>query len=79
MADVVRCLEGGLDDNPCADCPFRMQAEACGGNPTTCGVHRLLRELSDHAYYTLESVTIQTLARAPRMPAGTDSTQRNSV
>lgn len=82
MAQVVRCLEGGLDDDACADCPFRIQNRACGGDPITCGVHRLLSELSEHVYYTLESVTIRTLARAPVKPslgAHADPTQSDST
>ncbi len=71
MADVVRCIEGEIAEGPCADCPFRMDAEQCGDDPAACSVHRLLNELNQHVYYTLESVTIQTLARSPnRSPLG---------
>lgn len=62
MADVVRSIEGPLSDDGCADCPFRAELEACSVR-ATCNVHGLLSELTSHVYYTLESVTIATLAR----------------
>jgi Rrf2 family protein len=62
VADVVRCLEGPLGNDACADCPLR--GDACvEGQVATCRVHGLLKEISSHIYYTLESVTIATLAR----------------
>lgn len=64
MAAVVRCIEGEISDGPCADCPFRDQQDRCGEDAAACSVHRLLNELNQHIYYTLESVTIQTLARS---------------
>ena len=65
VADVVRCLEGPLAGDACVDCPFRaVDAKCQDGQVAACRVHGLLRELSSHIYYTLESVTIATLARA---------------
>lgn len=63
MADVVRSIEGPLSSDGCADCPLHDELETCSIRPT-CNVHQLLSELSTHVYYTLESVTIATLARA---------------
>ncbi|MCA9553677.1 MAG: Rrf2 family transcriptional regulator [Myxococcales bacterium] len=63
VADVVRCLEGPLANDPCVDCPLRRDDKCHEGQLATCRVHGLLEEISSHIYYTLESVTIATLAR----------------
>ena len=63
MAEVVHCIEGPLSTDPCEDCPFRAEGSECADH-ATCSVHNLLNELSTHVSYTLESVTIATLARS---------------
>jgi Rrf2 family protein len=63
MADVVRCIEGPLTADVCAECPLGA-GDDCSDH-ATCAVHNLLRELTSHVYYTLESVTIAALARKP--------------
>lgn len=62
MADVVRAIVGPIASNACDDCPLRRMDGACA-EKATCAVHGLLSELSSHVYFTLESVTIATLAR----------------
>jgi Rrf2 family protein len=64
MADVVRCIEGPMPTDGCADCPFRELKDACGADVASCNVHTLLDELNSQVHYTLESVTIATLARS---------------
>lgn len=64
MADVVRALEGPLPSDGCTDCPFRELKESCAADTATCSVHTLLDELNSQVHYTLESVTIATLARS---------------
>lgn len=67
MADVVRSIEGPLSADGCEDCPFRRDDAPCS-DQATCNVHGLLSELSSHVQYTLESVTIATLARNKSTP-----------
>lgn len=64
MADVVRSIEGPLRPDHCGDCPFKRSDAECAAEASTCSVHGLLSELESHVYYTLESVTLATLARA---------------
>ena len=64
MADVVRSIEGPLRPDNCGECPFRTSDHSCAAEASTCSVHHLLSELESHVYYTLESVTLATLARA---------------
>lgn len=79
MADVVRSIEGPLRPDHCGDCPFRRADAPCAAETSTCSVHGLLSELESHVYYTLESVTLATLARA-RAPGGQrpDRTKENA-
>lgn len=74
MADVVRSIEGPMRPDGCADCPFRHEDHSCSAEASTCSVHGLLSELETHVYYTLESVTLQTLSRA--RAAGRPATPR---
>jgi Rrf2 family iron-sulfur cluster assembly transcriptional regulator len=68
MADVVRSIEGPLRTDNCAECPFRDGDQSCAAEASTCSVHHLLSELESQVYYTLESVTLSTLARARTAP-----------
>jgi Rrf2 family protein len=67
MLDVVECLDGPFTDS-CATCSLR-DTERCAEEEATCAVHNVLAELNQTAYYTLKSVTVQTLARDAGAPA----------
>ncbi|MFO0553116.1 MAG: Rrf2 family transcriptional regulator [Polyangiaceae bacterium] len=62
MADVVTSIEGPIQIDACDDCPLRSDDGACR-EQATCSTHNLLSELASHVSYTLQSVTIATLAR----------------
>lgn len=68
-ADVVRELQGPVLEDGCAQCPFHDGDGGCREDVlAACRVHGLLEEINTHIYYTLESVTIATLARDGRGP-----------
>lgn len=69
VAEVVRQLEGPLGEEACEACPFHDGEKRCRDEMVAaCRVHGLLTEISNHIYYTLESVTIASLAREGRGP-----------
>ena len=61
MLDVVECVEGPMRHLTCETCPFRNKP-MCPDESAACTVHHVLAELASHAYYTMKSVTIATLA-----------------
>ena len=64
MLEVVEAIDGAWT-SPCATCDLSrgLPGGACRQHFATCGVHDVLAELDRRAYFTLESITVATLAR----------------
>ena len=62
MLEIVECLDGEFA-KPCSGCALRIADGKCGGLPIACAIQKVLAELTEQSYYTLKSITIQTLAR----------------
>lgn len=62
MLEIVQCLEGARPPPACVGCEL-AGTDRCSAGGVACAVHGVLDELATDAYYTLESITIATLAR----------------